>query len=247
VPKSDKAEDLVASLMLDWVRGNWSYSYQETPHVMQELSSLFEAQNCLGFVLSEETEHSDPLPILSLEIEGDMQASTLLAISGFYRHATLALRSCLALAFASIWFSFNRTEFTRWMNREANAPFQHDGIMRRKSLAELMRKDPRLKMVESQFNLIENSMKMHEELSEFVHARGKNVMDTYLRADSVPHFYPEHLKSWLGRLHMVFETWLILVFARYPELLQMTRHPGEKEKALCVLSGDVRTKLESLR
>lgn len=92
------------TLVLEWVRQNWQYSKQSA--LYRKVDELIGAENSFGFVLSEETEPKGPLSTLSLEMEGDLQASAILAISGFYRHANLALRSCLALGFVSVWFHF---------------------------------------------------------------------------------------------------------------------------------------------
>jgi hypothetical protein len=217
---------------------------------MRELSKYLSALNSLGFVLSDEKgcrDPQDPLYILSLEIEADCEASILLAISGFYRHANLALRSWLALAFQSVWFSFDRAGFAKWMSSEPKAPFSRGDVMSRRCLKELMKWSQALEKAESQFNLVENSMILYEELSSFVHATGKKVLDIYSRDDSVPHFYPEHTESWLARFRRVSEIWVILTFARYTDLLDMRCHRGEKEEALSRLAGDRRVKLEDLR
>jgi hypothetical protein len=168
-------------------------------------------------------------------------------MSGFYRHANLALRSPLTLAFASVWFSFNRAEFDKWMNRDLKAPFQHDGVMEKRVLAELMTKSKSLAWAESEFNLIASSMDLFVELCDFVHARGESALDMTSRSDSVPHFYPEHTRTWFQRLLRIFGTWVTLAFARYPTLLDMARHPKEKMEILSTIPADVKTKLESTR
>jgi hypothetical protein len=239
-------EDLIENLVMYWVRTNWKYVYSQTPQVMQQLNTLIGAQNDLCFVLSEEKGHEDPVTILSLEIEADIQASMLLAMSGFYRHANIPLRSLLALAFSSVWFSFNRAEFQQWWGNDPKAPFTRDDIMRRQTLKELVNKSYGLKKAEADFDLVETCMELYEQLSKFVHATGRDSQDISSRNDSVPHFYPEQAQSWLTRLQHVFEKWVVVAFARYPDLLDTRRHPKEKEHVLSAISSDGRRKLENL-
>jgi len=239
-------KDNVKTCILDWVLSNWKYSYQDSSQVLKELSRIWGAQNCLGFVLSEEMGPTDPLSVLSLEAQADIESSILLAISGFYRHATLVLRSWLALGYASVWFSFNFTGFNLWMKRDANAPFRYRGVMNSHLLQELMSKTEHLKKASKAFNLVKNGMRLHLELSDFVHSRGREALDIYQRDDSVPHYYSERLRSWFDRFRQVFEIWVILIFARYPQLLKTVRHPQEKEQVLSALSNETRARFQSL-
>jgi hypothetical protein len=115
--------------------------------------------------------------------------------------------------------------------------------MEKRTLAELMRKTPELRKVESEFNLVADSMKLHTELCDFVHARGKPGLDVYLRDDSVPHFYPQHFETWLGCFVKIFETWAILAFARYPKLFKIASHLKEKQEIVSTLSSETNSKL----
>jgi len=214
--KTSGYPDYVQDSILYWVRSNWKYSYEETSDILKTLSILWSARASLAFVLNEEKGADDPLAFLSLEIQADIEASILLAVSGFYRHARTALRGWLSLAFLSVWFSFNRKHFDSWIHRSPEAPFKHGDVMKRRCLKELVSKSSSLSRSEIEFALVENSMKLYEELCDFVHATGKKALDIYQRADSVPHFHPELLKSWFDDFYQVFEILIILSFARYP-------------------------------
>jgi hypothetical protein len=63
------------TLVLEWVRQNWHYSSHEALQIYRQLDDLIGATNCLGFVLSEETDRSGPISTLSLEIEADLHGN----------------------------------------------------------------------------------------------------------------------------------------------------------------------------
>jgi hypothetical protein len=240
------ATDHVTREILPWVTRNWKSSRIETHQIWNELGEFWGAQIDIGFVLSQEV-IDDPVGLLSLEIQPDLEAAILLAISGFYRHATLILRSMLDLAFASVWFSFNRDEFDQWWKGDQAAPFQHRGIMGGPMLTELMNKNSSLRKAEEKFHLVERGMRMHLDLSDYVHTKGEKAMDISHRNDTVPHYYPEELKAWFERFREVFEIWVVLVFARYPRLLTMKQYPKEMGDIMATLSGETKVKLEELK
>jgi hypothetical protein len=115
--------------------------------------------------------------------------------------------------------------------------------MHESTLNELMRKTETLTKADAAFNLIKGSMALHEELCDFIHARGRANLDLEIRNDSVPHVHEKHFESWLARASKVFETRVILALSRYPMLAHMDKHAEEKQEILSVLRGEVCSKL----
>jgi len=71
-------------------------------------------------------------------------------------------------------------------------------------------------------------------------------MDISHRNDSVPHYYSKELNAWLIQFREVFEIWVLLVFARYPQLLMMDRYSKEKWEVIARLSNETKVKFEEL-
>lgn len=249
--KSDKMgdetqPDYLKTAVLRWVLRSWDWCFEQSPGIAEKVGEIWDAQIDLGFLLTVDTDPDDAAASLALEIQSDIEASILLAVSGFYRHASLTLRSFLSLAFASVWFSFNPYQYELWMKGEEHAPFRHRGMMSRRFLRELMQKTEALHKAAEAFSLVDTAMNLYQDLSDFVHARGERVQDSSQRDDSVPRFHSDLFTTWFGRLQATFEIWLILICSRFPRLLDTTTYPKEKGRIMAQLPEETRSRLQTI-
>lgn len=201
-----------------WANEGWHDAILQRPKELINIHSYWGGCISLGFRLQQELGDDDPNVCFTLEGQTDLQASTLLIISGYARNANALLRGWLENIFLGAWFSVSGTIYTKWKNKEPDRPFKDRTIFKEKFVRELLSK-PYFKQYNEKFDLMTRLLDLYRDLSIDVHAQDMKTHNTTTWNDSVARFRPELFDKWYVNMISVFEIMNIVVFLRYPNIL----------------------------
>ena len=219
---TEKAGEEMTNMVLRWAMSSWEDTINLKPDDLHAVYKIWSASICWGYVLMEEEGYDNIDYYMALETHIDMEASTLMALSGFYRHANLILRGWLELTFLGLWFHNSSKLYEKWLEDAKDAPFKRRGYFREKWLRQLL-SEPSFKNYDSRYGLADEALNLFSKLSKATHARGKVLHETFDRGDSVTRFRRDSFKQWFLNLCQVFDVTCTALFLRYPRLFKSQR------------------------
>jgi len=212
----------MTDLVLRWAMSSWKDTINLEYEDLQSVYEIWSASIGWGFILMEEEGIDNIDYYIALETQVDMEASTLMALSGFYRHANLILRGWLELTFLGMWFNNSSKLYEKWLEDKLDAPFKHRGYFRERWLLQIL-SEPSFRDFEQKYRLSKEALDLYERLSKATHAKGRKLHETYTRGDSVTRFRKDNFKWWFGNLCQVFDITSTALFLRYPNLFRSQR------------------------
>jgi hypothetical protein len=218
----EKTGEEMASLVLRWAMSSWKDTINLERDDLRIVYRIWSALSSLGFILMEE-EGSDNVDFyMAMETRADMEASTLMALSGFYRHANLILRGWLELTFLGLWFNNGQELFDKWFEDAPDSPFRNRGWFRKKWVHQLL-SEPPFRRFNRKYGLADDTLNLFEKLSKATHAKGKGIHETQTRGNSVTRFRKDSFKLWFLNLTQVFDVTSVALFLRYSRLFKSQR------------------------
>jgi len=236
-----KACEEMENLVLRWAQSSWKDTISLEHKDLHEVKKIWSASIGWSYMLMEEEGTDNISYYMALETHVDMEASTLMALSGFYRHANLILRGWIELAFLGLWFLNSRELFEKWAENAPDAPFKGRGYFREKWLRQLLR-EPSFRDFNLKYDLADEVLNLFGELSKATHAKGKEIHETMDRGDSVTRFRKESFKQWFFNLCHVFDVTSTALFLRYPNLFK-----SQRREAVEIRGTISKSKLEQLQ
>lgn len=146
----------------------------------------------------------------------ELEASIILAFSGYYKGAMQHLRFFIELVVLGLYFfRFNEEFVKQWILGKVRTPMMQDML---KTLETTSLFGEFTKMTGISFK--DELYRVYDELSGYVHTRGAEVGWMQLRGASVPILEPQALTSWVLSLRRVVQTLALGFVARFPACLQ---------------------------
>jgi len=217
-----KVGEEMTDMVLRWAMSSWEDTINLEHDDLHSVYRIWSASVCWGYILMEEEDIDNIDYYIALESNVDMEASTLMALSGFYRHANLILRGWLELTFLGLWFHNSYDLYEKWLKDTLDAPFKRRGYFRKRWLLQIL-SEPSFKDFEQKYKLSDEVLDVFEKLSKSTHAKGKILHETYTRGDSVTRFRRDSFKQWFQNLCLVFDITSTALFLRYPNLFKSQR------------------------
>jgi len=239
-----KAGDEMTNMVLRWAMDSWEDTVNQECEDWHMVYKIWSASICWGFILMEEEGAENIDYYIALETHIDREASTLMALSGFYRHANMILRSCLELTFLGLWFHNDQELYKEWFEDSLKAPFKGRGYFGERWLRQLL-SEPSFKDFDLSFRLGDEVWKLYGKLSKATHAKGKTLHETVDRGDSVTRFRKPSFKQWLSNFCQVFDVTSVSLFLRYPRLFRSKRREAIEIKE--TISDSRRKQLEAFQ
>lgn len=221
------AGEKMANVILRWAKSSWEDTINLQHEDLQAVYQIWAASINWEFLLMEEEGNDNIDYYIALETHTDMEASTLLALSGFYRHANSILRGWLELTFLGLWFYNSPELYEKWLEDASDAPFEHRGYFRESWLRQIL-SEPSFRDFEQKYRLSKEALDVYERLSKATHAKGKRLHETYTRGDSITRFRRNYFKQWFRNLCSVFDITSTILFLRYPNLFKSWREEATK-------------------
>jgi len=212
----------MTNMILRWTHSSWEDTINQEHEDLHIVYKIWSASICWGFMLMEEEGVDNIDYYIAMETHVDMEASTLMALSGFYRHANLILRGWLELTFLGLWFHNSQVLFEKWLKDAPDAPFKNRGFFRKRWLHQLLREQS-FRDFDCQYGLGDDALRLFGELSKATHATGRTRHETFDRGDSVTRFRKKSFKQWFLNLRQVFDVTSTALFLRYPHLFKSKR------------------------
>lgn len=209
----------VHSMLLWWMERAVKSTMENERQKLEDVYSIWSACINWSFLLMNEKTSSS---YLVLETQVDMEASTLMAISGFYRHANLILRGWLELSFLGLWFDNNPKLFQEWLKDKESSPFRRRGWFKKRWLTQLLSEEP-YKEFEAKYKLNEEALNLYGELSKATHAKGRKFLETLDRGDTVTRYRTDSFQKWFLNLKQVFETTSTALALKYSTVFKQDR------------------------
>lgn len=224
-----KAGEEMTNMVLRWSMSSWEDTINLEHDDLHAVYRIWSASICWGYMLMEEEGVDNIDYYIALEAHIDMEASTLMALSGFYRHANLILRGWLELAFLGLWFHNSSELYEKWLEDTPDAPFKRRGYFTERWLRQLL-SEPSFKDFDRKYGLADEALNLFGKLSKATHAKGKALHETIDRGDSVTRFRRDSFKQWFLNLCQVFDVTSIALFLRYPHLFKSQRKEAVEVK-----------------
>jgi len=218
--KDDRSIDYkMHSMLLWWIEEAIKNTMENERQKLEDVYTLWGACINWSFLLMNE---KTPSSYLTLETQADMEASALMAICGFYRHANLILRGWLELSFLGLWFDNNPELFKKWLKDEESSPFRRRGWFRKRWLTQLLNEKP-YREFESKYKLSEEALNLYGKLSKATHAKGEKFLETLDRGDTVTRYRTDSFQKWFLNLKKVFETTSTALALKYSTIFKQDR------------------------
>lgn len=200
---------------------------------LESIEKILNAWSCWKNILTDDvihTKNSNISSILCFESEYDAKASINLALSGYFKHANICLRSCLDLTVMAIHFETNYGGYVQWMMGQRKTPgFQ--------SVINSIFDRSLFKQFNDLTQFKDEIIDLHYNLSGYMHGRGHIYLNISLKSP-----YDE-FDNWFNLIKKVFEFSSICIFLQYPQLKIDTFAKPDKEKIVELLSVDKKTSL----
>jgi len=206
----------MGSMLLWWVQEAIRSTIKNERQKLENVYAIWSACINWGYLLMNENTASS---YIALETQIDMEASTLMALSGFYRHANLILRGWLELSFLGLWFDDCPKLFQKWLKNEEGAPYRGRGWFKKRWLIQLLNEKPYRKF-ENKYKLSEEAWNLYGELSKATHAKGKKFLESPDRGDSVTRYRTDSFHRWFSNLKQVFETTSTALALKYSSIFK---------------------------
>jgi hypothetical protein len=142
----------------------------------------------------------------------ELEASLVLSVFGFYRHALASLRAAFELSLVGVFYDRAdqaASAIQQWIRSEQKAYF-------RNMIKELRKTIPRYAMYCDCSNFQEVLKDMYDKLSGFVHVRGYPYSSSRFTSANFNQFSEESLKGYIGWFCQVARCSVILILLKYP-------------------------------
>ena len=236
-----KAGEEMTDVVLRWAKSSWEDTINLEHDGLHVVHEIWSVSICWGYMLMEEEGADNIDYYMALETHVDMEASTLMALSGFYRHANLILRGWVELTFLGLWFHNSSELYEKWLENAPDAPFKRRGYVRERWLRQLL-SEASFRDFNLEYDLADEVLNLFGELSKATHAKGKEIHETRDRGDSVTRFRKDSFEQWFLNLYQVFDVTSTALFLRYPHLFK-----SQRKEAVEVRETLSKSKLEQLK
>ena len=218
----------MSSMLFWWVKRAIKNTMEKERQKLKDVYAIWSACVKWSYLLMNE---DTPSSYIALETQIDMEASTLLALSGFYRHANLILRGWLELSFLGLWFDDWPQLFQEWLKGGEGSPFKGRGWFKKRWLVQLLSEKP-YREFEGKYQLSEEAWNLYGELSKATHAKGEKFLETPDRDDSVTCYRSDSFQRWFLNLKQVFETTTTALALKYSSIFKQDRKETRNIKNL---------------
>lgn len=203
------------------VKSNYSTRNSE----LESIEKILNAWSCWKNILTDDamhTKNSNITSILCFESEYDTKASVNSALSGYFKHSNICLRSCLELTVMAIHFETNYGGYVQWMMGQRTPAFE--------SVIKSIFNRVLFKQFNNLTHVKDEISDLHNELSGYMHGRGHIYLNISLKSP-----YNE-FEKWFNLIKKVFEFSSICIFLQYPHLKLESFAKPDKEKIVELLS-----------
>lgn len=212
-------------------------TYSRKSREIAEVDKIISIRIAMGNGLMYEVEPDAPIFIMEIETTQDLVVSRSLALSGYYRHANSSLRSWFELTFDGIYFNDHPRKYSQWLDDRRKSP-----TFQKRWLEALFNKGL-FRKFEKKYSLSQETWKLYEELSKFIHARGIERMGVFKpsRLWGMRGFNEIDFDRWFLNLKKVFEITSTILVLKYPKCFTSLPDFGESTSNFLGLLSKKRT------